>query len=493
VRELIDARVLPAGAANAKAQERRDERVKTAVARGVTQDEVRTRGMLSSAGGYGGGGGGFTDVEALVAKATPVAARLSQDGRYDEGFRLAFGDSAITPERVGDAIESYVLSLRSTENALDRHLAGKEGALSPSQERGLALFSGKASCAQCHSLEVKDGRAALTDGSFHDTGVGFDKAPDKTVSASKPKIRVRGRGDRGRGGATLIPDDDSSFKTPSLRDVARRAPYMHDASLATLEDVVSYYDKGGTPNPHLDSRIKPLSLSAEERGDLVAFLHALTGDERPGLGAVPEYRRRRLEVTIEDLEGRRMAKLPVRVVPCGDRLRGTTEMPEPIELRTADDGTISFEFPKSTHVRLESPYHEIGLTRPIPDSVATTTLFATPLSVVSVRLRRANGDDELPPVVKARPFGPRSQGAGETSGDSFWTLTRSLRLSADEAIYTTPAAPGRGAVVVRLATGGDDTDLGHFAIDLSGGASEPIDLRTAEDQHPEVKVRRFEK
>ena len=495
VRDLIDARVLPA----ASAKERADTRFAARLAASGRTEGRATEVVRGD--GYGGRGG-FTMSAAIAAKATPVAARLAEDRRYDEGFRLAFGDTAISAQRIGDAVEAYLATLRTSENALDRYLGGREEALTEMQRRGLELFRGRANCSQCHALDVKDGRAALTDGKFHDTGVGFNTRGGNGLvvanggggsgggGVSGSVVRFRGRfggPDLGRGGTTLDEAQNFSFKTPSLRDVSRTAPYMHDASLATLEDVVAYYDKGGTPNAHLDERIKPLSLTAAERMDLVAFLEALSGGERAGLGSVPSYRRRSLALTIDDLEGRGMPKMRVRVVPCGDRLRGTSEMPEPFDVTTKDDGTVSFEFPLSTHVRLESATHEIGLTRPIPDWVGSATLFATPVSVVSVRVKRAEGGAPLPATIAARvvSLNVSTPGRGGGGGDAATiTLTRAMRLSTDEAVYTT--APARtGRIVAKLSADGSP-DLGTFEIDLAGGASETIDLGAAESLHPEI-------
>jgi len=199
---------------------------------------------------------------------------------------------------------------------------------------------------------------------------------------------------------------------------------------------------------------------------------------------VPSYRRRSLALTIDDLEGRGLSKLRLRVVPCGDRLRGADEMPAPFDVTTAPDGTLSFEFPLSTHVRLECATHEIGLSRPMPDWVGSATLFATPLSVVSVRVKRAPGGADLPATIDARVLALRvaTQGGGPSESMKL-TLTRALRLSADEAVYTT--SPDRAARVVVKMTD-QSADLGAFELDLSGGASETIDLGAAENVHPEV-------
>jgi cytochrome c peroxidase len=109
----------------------------------------------------------------------------------------------------------------------------------------------------------------LTDERFHNTGASV------------------GTSDAGRYAVTGRNEDRGAFKTPSLRDVARTAPYMHDGSLRTLEDVVDFYDRGGHINPHLDHEVRPLALSSDDKRDLVAFLRALTGSVTEGDGAYP--------------------------------------------------------------------------------------------------------------------------------------------------------------------------------------------------------------
>ena len=78
-------------------------------------------------------------------------------------------------------------------------------------------------------------------------------------------------------------DDRGAFKTPTLREVARTAPYMHDGSLATLEDAIEFYDRGGNPNPYLDSDVRPLKLTSQEKQALITFLRALSGTVQDGL------------------------------------------------------------------------------------------------------------------------------------------------------------------------------------------------------------------
>lgn len=481
VRDLVDSRVLPVAEARAIAAARTSVRAAAATQAGHPPKTGEGAPAPRFDGYAGGGEGGMPDFSVFAA-ATPVAARLAQDGRYDDGFRLAYGDAAITPQRVGEAIDAYVRSLSTSENGLDRFARGDSSALSESAQRGLDLFRGRAGCAQCHVLDAKDGRAALTDGKFHDTGVAFRKENlTKTVrvqSGRNPSVSMANL-DEGRAGATFLPDDTGSFKTPSLRDVARRAPYMHDGSFATLAEVVDYYDKGGTPNDHLDARIRPLSLSATERDDLVSFLESLTGRERAGLAGLPEYRRGRLHVRVEDLGGNPVKGLAVRVVPCGDRLRGTDAMPEPFDVRTDAEGGADVTLPKSTHVRLEADGFELGLSRPIPDWVATTTLLATPKTAISVRVRKSASLAELPAWFEARPVGP-------VQSDTPWKLTRIHTLSADEAVYTLNAEPAARRAVVSLVLEGVANPLGTFEIDLAGGASETIDLGASELLHPEA-------
>lgn len=121
---------------------------------------------------------------------------------------------------------------------------------------GELFFSDKASCTACHV------GANFTDELYHNLGVGMD--------AQQPDV--------GRYEITKDEKDRGAFKTPTIRNVAQTAPYMHDGSQKTLSEVVEWYDKGGHPNPNLDEKIKPLHLTDQEKADLVAFMEALTGD-----------------------------------------------------------------------------------------------------------------------------------------------------------------------------------------------------------------------
>ena len=178
-------------------------------------------------------------------------ARLKSSGKYPP----------LDAGAVGAALATYVRTILAGDSPYDRYVAGDRNALDAEQAAGLRLFRGKANCAACHL------GPNLTDEEFHNTGTGW--ADGKF--ADEGRFAVTGR-DRDRG----------AFKTPTLRDAARRAPFMHDGSLATLEDVIEHYDKGGKPNPALDSEVRPLKLTAEEKRSLIAFLRALTGTVREG-------------------------------------------------------------------------------------------------------------------------------------------------------------------------------------------------------------------
>ena len=188
-----------------------------------------------------------------MAMALPeLVRRVAADARYPALFRAAFPGSTITDTTVARAIASYVRTLWTGNSPYDRFQAGDSSALTPAAQRGRALFFGRADCDDCH------GGANFTDEQFHALG----------VSAATP----------GR------------FKTPTLRDVALTAPYMHDGSLRTLEEVVEFYDRGGNGGARGQGRgggrrIRPIGLSAQERAELVAFLRALTGTPVEGLPA----------------------------------------------------------------------------------------------------------------------------------------------------------------------------------------------------------------
>ena len=168
----------------------------------------------------------------------------------------------LTAEELSRALGSYVRSILSGDSPYDRFVNGDRSALSAEQQGGLQIFRGKGNCTACHV------GPNFTDERLHNTGVAWRDPPTSSG-------QVAGYfADQGAGSGT--------FKTPTLRDVARTAPYMHDGSLTTLEDVIDFYDRGGRPNPHIDAELHPLRLSAEEKHALVAFLKSLSGSIREG-------------------------------------------------------------------------------------------------------------------------------------------------------------------------------------------------------------------
>ncbi|MGF1546122.1 MAG: cytochrome c peroxidase [Thiotrichales bacterium] len=222
-----------------------------------------------------------------------VLDRLRAAPDYQGRFEAAFPGRAADMVTVAAALAAYLRTLVSANSAFDRgYFGGEAGALTPAAERGFELFRGKAGCAGCHILAER--YALFTDQQMHDTGIGWQhsmrREPARRVLEPAPGVRIevdlaaltgtaeRPYNDLGRYEVTQDPADRWRFRTPSLRNVANTAPYMHDGSLPTLAAVVEYYDRGGHAHPGLDPRLRPLGLTEPERADLVVFLEALTGD-----------------------------------------------------------------------------------------------------------------------------------------------------------------------------------------------------------------------
>ncbi len=183
-----------------------------------------------------------------------VVAKLATIEGYKPLFKAAFGDEKVTIDRVAKAIATFERTVVSGNAPYDKWKAGHASAMSPAAMRGYHVFQ-KAECDSCHE------GANFTSNMYSNIGVGIDSANH----------------DLGRYGITKDDADWGAFKTPTLRDVEHTAPYMHDGSMKTLEEVVDYYDKGGTPNKNLDRHIKPRHLRADEKADLIAFMRALSG------------------------------------------------------------------------------------------------------------------------------------------------------------------------------------------------------------------------
>lgn len=200
-----------------------------------------------------------------------VEQKLSADPSYRDQFAKAFGPGPITYEMVEKSIASFERTVISANSPFDRWKYGhEETAVSDSVKRGFIVFTSKkkANCAACHLVGEKE--ALFTDNKFHDIGIGVDfgQITDPGLYAVTKKESDRGL-----------------FRTPSLRNIALTAPYMHDGSLKDLKQVMDFYIGAGNSNPNLDKEIHTLDfLTGQERADLVAFLNSLTGQIPPDSG-----------------------------------------------------------------------------------------------------------------------------------------------------------------------------------------------------------------
>ena len=209
-------------------------------------------------------------------------------GRFEKVF--ARGP---TMETIGMAIASYQRTLISGNSAFDRWYFGKqETALNEEAVSGFQLFIGKAQCVSCHI--ISDSHALFTDNELHNTGVGYQNSMQKTPEKKKVLLapgtyitidtaaiadssEIKPN-DLGLYEITGKPSDRWKYRTPPLRNVSLTAPYMHDGSLSSLKEVIDFYNQGGIQNELLDPRIRPLNLNKQEKEELEAFLHTLTGD-----------------------------------------------------------------------------------------------------------------------------------------------------------------------------------------------------------------------
>lgn len=187
---------------------------------------------------------------------TAVLKTLKSIPGYRVFFTKAFGTEDFTLDHVAKAITTFERTVLSGNSPYDKYKAGNKTAMTPSQIRGMGVYFNKSKCDQCHE------GINFTSNMYANLGVGADK-PNP---------------DEGRYAVTKNPKDWGTFKTPTLREIERTGPYMHDGSMKTLEEVVDFYDKGGVPNKNLDDRMKKLNLTDQDKTDLVAFLKALSGE-----------------------------------------------------------------------------------------------------------------------------------------------------------------------------------------------------------------------
>ena len=222
-----------------------------------------------------------------------VIVKLRRMPDYEGLFEAAFNGKGPSMETIGMAIASYERALVSGDSAFDRWYYGKDNnAVNESVKHGFELFTGKAGCVACHTVE--NDYALFTDHSLHNTGIGYRESmrrePEFQEVTVAPGIKIKVArdiidpvsettpNDLGLYEITQDPGDRWKYKTPSLRNVALTAPYMHNGSISTLKGVIAFYNRGGVSNDLLDSLIKPLNLSEQEMDDLAAFLESLTGE-----------------------------------------------------------------------------------------------------------------------------------------------------------------------------------------------------------------------
>jgi len=198
--------------------------------------------------------------QALVSKLRDIPG-------YKTRFKAVFGSDTIDIDHVAKAIATFERTVLSGNSPYDQYKAGKKNALTAQQVRGMQIFFGKGRCDACHE------GINFTTNAYHNLGIGTDKP--------KP--------DEGRFIVTKNEADWGAFKTPTLREVALTAPYMHDGSFKTLEEVVDFYDKGAIPNKNLDKSIRKLNLTADEKKDLIAFLRSLNGEGWQGIKEPVEF------------------------------------------------------------------------------------------------------------------------------------------------------------------------------------------------------------
>lgn len=193
-----------------------------------------------------------------------VVAKLAAIESYPKYFKEAFGSEEVTIERITKAIADYERTRMSGNSPWDKWRAGDKTAVSDDVKKGHKLFFGNAFCNNCHL------GPNFTDSKFHNIGVGWNAETQKFS-------------DVGRVAVTKEEADTGAFKTPSLRDLSKRGPYMHDGSIKTLLEVVKLYSKGGEQNPYLDRKIdrrfaEQLDLTEQQETQLVKFMEALDGE-----------------------------------------------------------------------------------------------------------------------------------------------------------------------------------------------------------------------
>jgi cytochrome c peroxidase len=200
--------------------------------------------------------GPLTSATEMNMPAEIAITRLQSLPGYVAAFDRAFPGKGVSLETFAAAVASYERTVVSNAAPFDKWVAGDEQAVSPAAKRGFVLFNGKANCAVCHA------GWRMSDDGFHDIGL---PGTDRGRAAVAPGIVQL----------------EHAFKTPTLRNINQRAPYMHDGSIQTLADVIDHYDHGLEHRDSLDGQMHPLGLTSAEKADLLAFLDTLTSVDAP--------------------------------------------------------------------------------------------------------------------------------------------------------------------------------------------------------------------
>lgn len=239
-------------------------------------------------------------VEMALPDHEPILEVVRSDPEYMQAFEQVFGlePAEVTISHVTAAIAAFERTLISGNSPFDRwYFGGESDAISESAKRGFDVFLAQGRCVSCHTIEQD--HALFTDHRFHNIGVGINAVRDEIPTLATAFLDAKARGvdvdkavladpkssELGRFAVSDTLDDMGGFKTPTLRNVAVTAPFMHDGSVATLRDAVEHYNNGGVTNPDdpvndfLSGGIRPLDLSEQQILDLVAFMEALTSPE----------------------------------------------------------------------------------------------------------------------------------------------------------------------------------------------------------------------
>ena len=194
----------------------------------------------------------------MNSKPKDLMKKISAIPGYHSRFLEVFGEEP-TFDNLAKAIAAFERTLISKNSAFDRYITGERSAMNPQEKRGMILFLSKAACSRCHL------GPNFTDNQFHN--LGLPQGTDSNI-------------DQGRYQITGEEKDKRAFKTPTLRNTVLTAPYMHNGIFETMEEVIDFYDQGGEEDPLKSEDIFPLHLTEQEKKDLIAFMHALKGDQQ---------------------------------------------------------------------------------------------------------------------------------------------------------------------------------------------------------------------